>query len=140
MGDDCSGDDRDNASDQPPGEGRDEKGIYGGITDLNEVLNCLASARRRHVLYYLQTNTVAELHEVATHVAAREENILPEAVTDEHRKQVEIQLVHSDLPRLADAHFIEYDRRSNTVRYTEPPRLLHRVLELLAKLENRNPS
>ncbi|ODR80546.1 hypothetical protein BG842_03565 [Haladaptatus sp. W1] len=39
------------------------------------------------------------------------------AKSAERREQVTIELLHSHLPRLADADVLEYDPRSETVRY-----------------------
>lgn len=107
----------------------------GGITSFEEVLDCLTSRRRRFLLYYLQENETGDVEELAIQIAAWEAEIPLDEVSTDHRERVMSQLVHAHLPKLADAQFIEYDRRSETVRYTEPMTLLDRVLRLLSQLE-----
>jgi hypothetical protein len=108
-----------------------------GITTLEEVFRCLRKRRRRFVLYYLQDEEVATVHELAQEIAAWENEIPREQVDDDQQERIAVSLSHTHLPQLADSLFVEYDRRSNTVRYTEPPALLDEVLQLLKRLENR---
>ena len=108
----------------------------GGVISLEAVLGCLLAPRRRFVLYYLQERETATVDELARQVAAWERGIPPEEVDADHRRHVETALVHRHLPKLADALFVEYDERSDAVRYTEPPALLEETLRLLARLEN----
>ena len=134
--DDCCEDDGNWLNSRREGGGGEiERG--GGITSIDEVLECLTSSRRRSILYHMQDNEVEDIDELATQVAAWEDAVAPEKVTADNRKRVETQLVHTHLPKLADAQFVEYDRRSDTVRYREPPRLLYTVLQLLARLEGK---
>lgn len=138
MSDDSSGENEDNwVSDRTQADKIEIEGD-GGITSLDEVLDCLTSSKRRILLYYLQDNDIADVDELVDQVAAREEDVSPEEVTADHRQRVETQLVHTHLPKLADAQFIEYDRRSSTVRYTEPPSLLRTILRLLARVEGES--
>lgn len=110
----------------------------GGIATLEVVFRCLTDPKRRFVLYYLQDNEIVTVNELAEQVAGWESEIPPEKVDAEHRERIATELVHTHLPKLADALFIEYDRRSNTIRYTDPPALLDEVLRLIAQLENES--
>ena len=72
----------------------------------------LAKRHRRVVLKCLQENGSTSLAELATAVHAQVDEVVSE-------QQAKITLMHSDLPKLADYGVIEYDRRSETVRYRD---------------------
>lgn len=105
---------------------------------VDDVLNCLANSRRRFVLYTLEQQDVVELDELAAEVAAREAATSPAEVSGDHRERVATQLVHTHLPKLAQAQFVEYDPRSQVIRYRDPPRLLQTLVRLLARLEGQS--
>lgn len=86
---------------------------------------------------YFQSQ-VATIEELARQVVAWEADIPAPEVATEQSERVASELVHTHLPKLAEATFIEYDPRSRTVRYTEPPALLDTVLKLLAELERKS--
>lgn len=110
-------------------------GTNGGITTLGQVLESLAHPTRRFILYYLQAHEMATVDELVHEVAAWEMELPPDEVPADHRERVATKLTHTHLPKLADSLFIEYDSRSRTVRYSDPPVLLDTVLGLLAHLE-----
>lgn len=130
VGDGCNG-----RQGQPSGEPLEANE---GVTTLEVIFESLTSPRRRFVLYYLRDHEIATVEELARHIVAWEENVHPDEVGSDRRERVETQLLHTHLPKLADATFVEYDPRSRTVRYTEPPALLDTVLELLARLEGES--
>lgn len=107
----------------------------GGRITPDVILTCLRSSRRRFILYYLQDHERATVDELARQVAAWEDGVPPAEVATDHQKRVKTALVHTHLPMLADEVVIEYDPRSNEVKYTDPPALLNEVLRLLAKFE-----
>lgn len=111
----------------------------GGTTPLDVILNSLGQPRRRFILYYLQDHEIATVEELSRQIVAHEQNVTPDVVADADRDRIASQLIHSHLPNLADATFIEYDPRSRTVRYREPPALLDTILRLLARLERDTP-
>ena len=89
---------------------------------LDEIFDALADSRRRHVLSYLseKTGDVATLSELIAEVVARESNRERDS---EHYESVAIDLHHAHLPNLEEFGLIEYDERSQTVRYHERPRV-----------------
>jgi hypothetical protein len=96
---------------------------------LETVCKLLADGQRRTtVQYFIDNETdVAELDEVVYYV--REE---VEEVTT--LKQARTDLVHTHFPKLADFGVIEYDSRSETVRYQDGS-FLEAVLEVAAVYE-----
>lgn len=111
----------------------------GGVTSLEVVFDCLTHPKRRVMLYYLQHHEIVTVNELARHVAGWDAGVPPDEVDPEHRDGIASELVHSHLPKLRDASFIEYDQRSKTIRYTDPPELLAEVLRLLAELDTASP-
>ena len=79
---------------------------------LSDVLDALADEKRRYALHFFQSQTknVASVEDLAEYILARE----CEADDVNH---VRVALHHQDLPNLDDAGLIDYDARSNTVRY-----------------------
>ncbi len=89
---------------------------------LDLVFDILADQRRRYALYYLygSSDGVATVDEIADHVVSLEE--YGDSV-DDHRLHVVTSLQHMHLPKLEDAGVLEYDPRSETVRYWNQPSL-----------------
>jgi len=85
--------------------------------DLDELFEVLADEHRRRVLAYLADTDdgVAAFSELIEHVAADSTG----ESTDKER--VAVSLHHSHLPKLADASLVEYDPRSEVVRYRGGP-------------------
>ncbi|WP_433632012.1 DUF7344 domain-containing protein [Halomicrococcus sp. NG-SE-24] len=79
---------------------------------LDTVFELLADAQRRAVLQYFTTQDtdVAELTELAAHVHG-------EINKDSSQQRVQLTLCQIHLPKLAEHGVIEYDQRSQTVRY-----------------------
>lgn len=135
MSDDCYKCGAGEYTSPPDGPSGGKAEPNGGRTQVDEIFDSLAHRRRRHCLYYLDGAGGATVDELAREVAAREAGVPPREVAGTHHERVATELVHTHLPKLADARFVEYDERSRTVRYGEPPVLLEKVLALLARLE-----
>lgn len=102
---------------------------------LGRVFAALANRRRRYVLYCLRDHDQAQVEDLAVQITAWEEDCpIPEAPVEDVER-VRSELVHSHLPKLEDYDLIEYDPRSETVRYTYPPSLLEEAVELSATFE-----
>lgn len=88
---------------------------------LDAVFEILSARRRRYVLYSLHEapEGVASIEDVAERVS-----LLERSDGDESRfAEVRTSLCHVHLPKLEDAGFVEYDSRSETVRYWPQPSL-----------------
>lgn len=132
---DARSDEEEPLPDLPEFDGDFEQATNEGAASVDEVLDCLSHPVRRQALYYCQENQIAKVSELAKHIAAMENNVPVQKISDEQRKQFETQLVHTHLPKLVESNILEYDRRSLTVRYDDPPRILDWLLQALAKLE-----
>ena len=101
--------------------GEDENGGDDAVilsTDL--LFELLADRRRRHILQCLtdQPDGVAEFTDLVDAVVGHE----PETDAGD-RETVRTSLYHVHLPKLAEAGVIDYDTRSEAVRYSEHPLL-----------------
>lgn len=133
------GDEEDPGQDGQDGTAGDDlatlAGPDDGVVSMDDVLEALADPTRRFVLHYLRDREVASVDELAREVAAREADTTPEAVSEAARERASLRLSHAHLAKLADLHLVEYDARSATVRYSDPPMRLEAVLRLLEQLE-----
>lgn len=92
----------------------DEQTMAAG--ELDSLFELLANRQRRRVLGYLveADDGVATFSDIIDHVVAESGDS-----TDEER--VAINLHHTHLPKLEDENVVEYDERSETVRYRGGP-------------------
>lgn len=120
-------------SDENPSEGKPR--VTDGGERLGEIFEAMTDQRRRYVLYFLQEEEVADIETLAEHVAAWEQDITVEAVSEDEVTNVQIDLFHTHLPKLQDAGLVEYDRRSRTARYRLPSALINKLLQLAARIE-----
>lgn len=89
---------------------------------LDQVFDVLANRQRRFALYYLRecSEGVASIEEVADHVVALEDDPRP---VEDHREAILTALQHVHLPKLQDAGILEFDSRSEMIRYWSQPSL-----------------
>lgn len=77
----------------------------------DRVFDLLESSRRRHALAHLsERSTRIPLDELATIVAARENDEETSDVDEEVKEQVQLSLFHVHLPKLEAAGLVEFDR------------------------------
>lgn len=93
----------------------------GGLSK-SEIFDLLRNQRRRLVLRYIERHdgdVPAEIGEIATQVAAWENDVAVDAVTSAQRKRVYTTLQQSHLPKLDEAGIVEFDAARGTVRGTD---------------------
>lgn len=102
-------------------------------TDLDSLFEILADEQRREILVYLDhvDDGVAAFSDLIEHVADESEDA---SSTD--RDQLAVTLHHNHLPKLSDADIVEYDTRSERVRYRGGP-VVTDWLELARSYESR---
>lgn len=93
---------------------------------VDRILDVLQAAPRRDVLAFLADNPNRAVHtdELIDHIV--DERGLSDDPED--RRRVEIRLHHHHLPKLAEESVVEFDPRSDTLRYT-PDEALERWLK-----------
>lgn len=104
----------------------------GGDRRLDRILEGVARPRCRRVLYCLAEDEPLSLDEVTARIAEHETG--PNPATEQHGA-VKTDLYHHVLPKLADLKLIEYDLRSETVRFQDPPSELEEFLRLCRQLD-----
>lgn len=112
----------------------------GKIQLIEAIFRSLSAQRRRYVLYELRANEMCNLETLTTTVAAQTRDVPLDAVDPEDVESTRAQLLHADIPLLADAGFVEYDPRSETLRYSDPPPLLDTFLQLCVDIDTPSTS
>jgi DNA-binding transcriptional ArsR family regulator len=88
--------------------------------DAGTVYEMLGNRRRRYVLHRLkQEDSVVDMGDLSTRVAAWEKSIDPAEVSYDERKAVHTVLYQHHVPKLDEAGLVDYDSRSGEMALTE---------------------
>ncbi|MFC7168642.1 DUF7344 domain-containing protein [Halobium salinum] len=100
----------------------------------DEVFDVLSNERRRYLLYYLKQSDdeVVELSDISSQLAAWEQETTPEYIDYADRKNVHTALYQFHLPKMAEAGFLDYDKRSGRIELTDHARNLDVYLETVS--------
>ena len=107
----------------------------GGTPDLDEFLRILSNRRRRCVLYCLVADDLRDVDRLAKRVTARLERTVPDTVDDARYEEMKTNLIHVDIPMLADTGVVSYDRRNGNLCLDYPPAPIETLLESCAALD-----
>lgn len=110
-------------SDAPdPGEPPDDPSLEESPLSLDAMLDLLANRRRRHLLDYLQDvpGEVCSFEDATRYIIAQLATRMGE---QPNHDDVQATLQHIHVPKLADAGVVEYDIRSQELRYRQNERL-----------------
>ncbi|WP_458206284.1 DUF7344 domain-containing protein [Haladaptatus sp. NG-SE-30] len=99
------------------------------ILGLDYVFQSVAKARRRYLLYTLQSGTEWSVTELATKVAAWEMDTSEADVPQEDIDRMYASLYHAHIPKLVNERVIEFDRERETI---QPGEYAEQVLVALA--------
>jgi len=84
--------------------------------ELDKVFAALGHPRRRYLLYTLVNASSEEtLSELATKLAAWEQDKPVSGVTDHERRDVHLSLYHSHIPKLADLGVLDYQEAGDII-------------------------
>ena len=98
----------------------------------DEVFTLLSNPRRRCVLHYLRgVDEAAELGEMATRIAAWENDTTAEELTPDQRKAVYTSLQQTHLKKLDEAGIVEFDTEQKEVWPTETAEEIEVYLEIV---------
>jgi len=90
--------------------------------ELGDAVDILGGYRRRLVLAVVsEADDALPLATLARELAAAQQGVSPDAVTDEHRSRTEVRLHHSILPPLSAAGLLRYDQQRGVVTGAEMP-------------------
>lgn len=89
-----------------------------GEVPPDSLFDILQNERRRAVIRYLKQrdSQSVTIDDLATHIAARENNVDVSQVSSTQRKRVYIGLYQSHLPKMDDFDVIDYDQNRGTIR------------------------
>lgn len=95
----------------------------------NEVYDLLSNPRRRFVISYLREHgRPIELTALAREVAAWENDVPAEELTDQQEKRVYVSLYQTHIPKLRNAGIVEYDSDDGEIQLTRTVGQLERYL------------
>ena len=95
----------------------------------NEVYDLLSNPRRRFVISYLREHgRPIELTALAREVAAWENQVPAEELTDQQEKRVYVSLYQTHIPKLRNAGVVDYDSDDGVIRLTDTVGQLERYL------------
>jgi len=89
------------------------------ILDIEPVYEALGHSRRRYLCYTLFEDTEWSLTDLATKVAAWENDVPDHAVTEDQREDVYVSLYHAHVPKLVDEGVITYDETTGKITAAE---------------------
>lgn len=111
------------------------------VLDLDHVYESLAHPRRRYLCYTLLEDTEWSLTDLATKVAAWENEVPEHAVSDDQRDKVYVSLYHVHVPKLVDLGVLSFDEWTETVTPAENAEQVLTALQAMgASLDQRQES
>lgn len=110
---------RDSIEEPPPPE----------ILKLDHVYEALAHPRRRYICHLLRESTQWMLIDLATKIAAWENDTSEQTVTKEQQKRVYVSLYHGHVPKLVDEGVVTFDDGGEMITAAENAKQVLAVLE-----------
>ncbi|MFB6185162.1 MAG: hypothetical protein ABEI96_11455 [Haloarculaceae archaeon] len=89
------------------------------ILEIEPVYEALGHPRRRYLCYTLFEDTEWSLTDLATKIAAWENDVPEHTVTEVQREDVYVSLYHAHVPKLVDEGIITFDGATETITTTE---------------------
>jgi predicted transcriptional regulator len=115
--------------DEPPEEDRSDlalsvraaenRALSQETLEADYIYEALAHPRRRYVCYSLLEDAPQSLTELATTIAAWENEVSEREVTRRQRERVSVSLYHAHVPKLVDLGVVSFDEASGTVTPAE---------------------
>ena len=87
--------------------------------EIEPVYEALGHSRRRYLCYTLLEDTEWSLTDLATKIAAWENDVPEQAVTDDQREEVYVALYHAHVPKLVDEGVITFDEATERISTAE---------------------
>lgn len=83
--------------------------------EIEPVYEALGHSRRRYLCYTLLEDTEWSLTDVATKIAAWENDVPEHTVTEDRRQKVYVSLYHAHVPKLVDEEVITFETATETI-------------------------
>ena len=110
---------RDEAKPEGPDSSIEKSPPAEAVLELDHVYRALAHPRRRYLCYTLLEDTEWSLFELATKIAAWENDVPEHAVTGRQRTPVYVSLYHTHVPKLVDEGVITFDETAKVITAAE---------------------
>jgi DNA-binding transcriptional ArsR family regulator len=94
----------------------------------DEVYHLLSNPRRRFIISYLREVDTIGLQDLASRVAAWENDTTVDELTDQQQKRVYVSLYQTHIPKLEDAGIVTYDSDAGQVALRDRVEQLDRFL------------
>lgn len=85
------------------------------LLEIEPVYEALGHSRRRYLCYTLLEDTEWSLTDLATKIAAWENDVPEHVVTDDQREEMYVTLYHAHVPKLVDIGVITFDEATETI-------------------------
>lgn len=89
------------------------------ILEIEPIYEALGHPRRRYLCYTLLEHTEWSLSDLATKIAAWENDVPEHAVTEDQREEAYVALYHAHVPKLVDEGVITFDEATETIATAE---------------------
>lgn len=119
----------DDDEDAPAADAGEEPTIDPAVLELDHVFEVLDHPRRRYLLYALATDEEWTLTELATKLAAWENDVDEADVDDATRDQVYVSLYHAHVPKLVEKGALRFDADEERIAPGEHAEQILAVLE-----------
>lgn len=108
-----------------------------GRLTQDEAYDLLSNSRRRFVISHLRKRgRPIQLDELAAEVAAWENDLPADELTDQHRKRAYVSLYQTHIPKLEEAGIVEFDSDEGTVTLRDG---ISQLEQFLPTTESRTP-
>ncbi len=97
----------------------DGRSLPSDVLEIDPAYEALGHPRRRYLCYTLLEDTEWSLTELATKIAAWENDIPENEVSDRKREAVSVSLYHAHIPKLVDEGVVAFDDARETIRPAE---------------------
>ncbi|MCU4752633.1 hypothetical protein OB919_11645 [Halobacteria archaeon AArc-curdl1] len=99
------------------------------VLEIEAVYQALGHPRRRYLSYTLLEDTMWSLTDLATKIAAWENDIPEHEVTESQREAVYVSLYHAHVPKLVDEGVITFDEATEMITAAEHAEQVMTALE-----------
>ena len=89
------------------------------VLEITPVYEALGHSRRRYLCYTLLEDSEYSLTDLATKIAAWENDVPEHAVTEDQCEDVYVSLYHAHVPRLVDEGVITFDETTERITTAE---------------------
>ena len=97
----------------------DSQSLPPDVLEIDPAYEALGHPRRRYLCYTLLEDTEWSLTELATKIAAWENDIPEHEVSEREREAVSVSLYHAHVPKLVDEGVIAFDDAMETITPAE---------------------